>query len=257
MHVKKPKDKKMQNNINKKRVVGIILAYKHAGFLKDLSSKIPTDVVDSVFITNDDSGDGIEHIAKELNIPCFSHSRLGYGGNMKYGMQKALEMGADYVVEIHGDGQYDLGFIKPAIQKMEREKLDLALGSRFLDSKQALRDEMPIEKYIANVGLSLLERLVLGVKITEFHTGARVYSRKALQSVDLSGTSNNFLFGFEIIAQIIYHKLKIGEVPVRCYYAKEHTTISFKDSAVYAFMNMKVLLFYICARLGFKNRLFH
>ena len=255
--MKKLKDKKMQNNFNNKKVVGVILAYKHAGFLRDLYEKIPFGVVDSVFITNDDSGDGIEEIARELQIPCFSHARLGYGGNMKYGMQKALEMGADYVVEIHGDGQYDLAFVELAIKKMEEERLDLVLGSRFLDSKQALRDEMPIEKYIANVGLSLIERLVLGVGITEFHTGARVYSRKAIESVDLSGTSNNFLFGFEIIAQIIYHNLKIGEVPVRCYYAKEHTTIGFKDSAIYAFLNIKVLSLYIGAKLGFKTRLFH
>lgn len=174
---------------------------------------------------------------------------------MKLGLAKALEMGADYMVEIHGDGQYDLDFIKPAIKKM-KQGYDLVLATRFIDKKQPLRDNMPIVKYVANIGLSFMESLVLGVGVSEFHTGARVYSRKAIQRVALTHTSNNFLFGFEIIAQIAYYHFKIGEVPGRSYYGREHTSISIKNSIVYAIGTFRVLFTYILARLGLRSKLF-
>ena len=242
--------------VGSKKIVGIILAYKHAAFLEALYRKLPLDTLDAVIITNDDSGDDIEAAAKRLDIPVFSHPRLGYGGNMKLGLQKALKMGAEYMVEIHGDGQYDPGFIKPAIKKMN-QGYDVVLATRFIDRKQPLRDNMPIVKYLANIGLSFIERLVLGVHVSEFHTGARVYSRKAIQRVALTQTTNNFLFGFEIIAQIAYHGFKIGEVPGRSYYGKKHTSISMKDSIMYAIGTFGVLYIFILARLGYKkSRLF-
>ena len=244
------------NDVNKKKVIGVILAYKHASFLESLYQKLPLDILDEVIITNDESGDTTEEIARKLGIPCFSHSQLGYGGNMKYGMKKALERGADYVVEIHGDGQYDPSFIHPALEKM-KQGCDLVLGTRFMDMSQPLRDGMPMIKYIANICLTSIERLVLRARVSEFHTGARVYSKKAIETSDFTYTSNDFLFGFESIAQIRYHRLKIGEVPVRCYYNQEHTSISLKNSAIYAIASFKVLLIFIVARLGFKTKLFH
>ncbi|MCX6757317.1 MAG: glycosyltransferase family 2 protein [Candidatus Nomurabacteria bacterium] len=244
------------NDINKKKVIGVILAYKHASFLEGLYEKLPLDILDEVIITNDESGDNTEEIAKKLGIPCFSHSQLGYGGNMKYGMKKALERGADYVVEIHGDGQYDPSFIRPALEQM-RQGCDLVLGTRFIDMRQPLRDGMPMIKYIANICLTFIQRFVIGVHVSEFHTGARIYSKKAIEASDFTHTSNNFLFGFESIAQIGYHRLKVGEVPVRCYYNQEHTSISLKNSAIYAIASFKVLFFFIIARLGFRTKLFH
>lgn len=241
---------------SKKKVIGVILAYKHASFLEDLYKKLPLDVLDQVIISNDESGDNIAEIADKIGILCFSHPRVGYGGNMKFGFKKAVDMGADYIVEIHGDGQYDISFIKPAIEKM-KEGNDLVLGSRFLDMRQPFRDKMPFVKYLANVSLSFIERLVLGVHISEFHTGARVYSKVAIESVDVDHTSNNFLFGFEIIAQIIYHKFNIGEVPVRCYYGREHTSINYKNSIVYALQTFYVLFLYLIAKVGINTKLFH
>lgn len=244
------------NILKNPKVIGIILAYKHAQFLESLHKKLPLYVLDEVIIANDESGDDIEKVAEKLGIKCFSHPRLGYGGNMKFGLKKAIELGADYMIEIHGDGQFDTAFIKPAVEKM-KQGCDLVLGTRFMDMKQPLRDKMPLMKYIANIGLSFLERLVLRVSVSEFHTGARIYSRKTIEKVDLTHTSNGFLFGFEIIAQIIYHRLKIGEVPVRSYYNQEHTTISIKNSVIYAFGTFGVLFSYICARMGFETSLFH
>jgi glycosyltransferase involved in cell wall biosynthesis len=245
-------------NKNNKKVIGIILAYKAATSLEALYKSLPMDVIDEVIISNDDTGDGIEEIAQKLNIPCYSHPRLCYGGNMKYGMKKAMELGADYIVEIHGDGQYDPSFIKPALEKIKQdENYGLVIGSRFVDIKQPLRDKMPLSRYLANISLTFIDRIILGVESSELHTGARVYNSEALRKVNLENTSNDFLFSFEIIAQIAYIRMKIGEVPVRCYYSKEHTSISIKRSIAYAFKTFGTLFYFIIARLGFKTKLFH
>jgi glycosyltransferase involved in cell wall biosynthesis len=239
------------------KVIGIILAYKHASFLARLYESLPLDALDEVIIANDDSGDDIEAVAARLGIPCFSHPRLGYGGNMKFGLDKAMARGADYMVEIHGDGQFDTSlFLKPALEKV-REGYDLVLGSRFVDIKQPLRDKMPMVKYLGNIGLSFIERIIVGVPLTEFHTGARLYSRRILETVDRTHTSNGFLFGFEIIAQAAYHRFRITEVPTRSYYDREHTSISLTSSAIYFFQSLGVLLEYLAARAGFSTRLFH
>ena len=238
------------------KVIGIILAYKHATFLERLYQGLPSSGLDSVIIANDDSGDNIDAIAARLSIPCFTHPRLGYGGNIKYGMRKAIEMGADYLVEIHGDNQFDTAFIIPAIDKMN-QGYDLVLGSRFIDRHQPLRDKMPIVKYLSNIGLSFIARIILRVPVTEFHTGARIYSRQMIEAIDLTQTSNNFLFGFEILAQAAFHDFKFGEVPTRCYYDKEHTTITLWNSTIYAFQMVSVLIKYIWACLGFRTKLFN
>lgn len=245
----------METN-NYKKVVGVILAYKCANYLEDLQKKLPMDILHEVFITNDESGDNTEEIAQKLGIKCFSHKKLGYGGNMKYGINKAIEFGADYIVEIHGDGQYDISFIKPALEKI-KEGYGLVLGSRFTNLRQPLKDKMPIIRYIANLSLTFVDRIVLGVQASELHTGARVYSREAIEAINLTHTSNDYLFSFEIIAQIAYKKFKIGEVPVRGLYMKEHTSISIKRSIVYAFATFGVLFYYILAELGLRVKLFN
>lgn len=237
------------------RVVGIILAYKHAAYLETLYKSLPKGVFDAVVITNDESGDGMDEVAAKLGIPCFSHPRLGYGGNIKFGLKKALEMGADYMVEIHGDGQYDVSVSAAGVKKAH-EGYDLVMGSRFMDWRQPLRDHMPLARFFANIGLSFLARLFLRSSLTEFHNGFRVYTRKLLEKVDLEKSSNDFLFGFEIIAQAQFWNMKIAEVPNRCFYGQAHTSISIPKATQYAFQMITVLFKYLLARLGFRVQLF-
>ncbi len=237
------------------KIIGVILTYKHAAFLEALYKSIPPGVFDAIIIADDHSGDGIEVIAERLGIPCFSHPRLGYGGNIKYGCTKAMEMGADYMVEIHGDGQYDLAASRPAVDKA-KQGYDLVMGSRFMDYRQPLRDHMSFARYFANIGLSFIARVVMRAKLTEFHNGFRVYTRRLLETVNLETSSNDFLFGFEIIAQARYANLRIGEVPNRCYYFNEHTSISIPKSIQYAFQMIGVLFLYVLAKLGFTVPLF-
>ncbi len=239
----------------KPKVVGFIVAYKHANYLEKLYASLPQGVFDSVIITNDESGDRIEKIAEQLGIPCYSHERLGYGGNVKYGLKKALELGAEYMVEIHGDGQYDVNASVPALLKI-KEGYDFVMGSRFFNWREPLRYNMPLSRFFANIGLSAMARFVLRSNLTEFHNGFRVYSRSMMEKIKLDSSSNNFLFGFEIIALAQFNGLKIAEAPVKCFYSKEHTSISIFQSTIYAFQMTWVLAKYVLAKLGLKVKPF-
>jgi glycosyltransferase involved in cell wall biosynthesis len=211
--------------------------------------------VDRVILVDDASTDKTLEVARGLGIESYTHEHLGYGGNVKYSIRKGIELGAEYIIDLHGDGQYDPSAIPAALAKA-REGYDLVLGSRFTDLWQPLRDHMSLARYFANIGLSAIERFMLDVPLTEFHTGFRVYSRRLAETVALDVASNDFLFGFEIIAQARFWKLTIGEIPIRCSYKEEHTSISIPKSIVYALQTFKVLSSYFLARLGFRNALF-
>ena len=238
-----------------KKAFCVILAYNCANVLEHTYARIPKDAVDRIVLIDDGSKDGTVKEAERLGIEYYTHPNLGYGGNVKYSIRKCIELGAEYIVELHGDGQYDPTAIPRAVTKA-REGYDLVLGSRFFDLKQPLRDGMSYARYFANIGLSFLENIVLRSNVSEFHTGFRVYTKHLANTVLLDNTSNNFLFGFEVIAQTIYCKLKIGEVSVRGDYKAEHTSISIPQSTIYAVQTFKVLGYYLLAKVGIKTRLF-
>lgn len=237
--------------IKNKKVVGVILSYNHARFLESLYQSLPKDVYDSVIITNDETGDGIEKIADKLGIPCFSHPRFGYGGNLKYGLKKALELGADYAVEIHGDGQFDVGVSKEAVLKAS-EGYDFVTGNRFYDLLQPLRDKMPFIRYVSNIGLSAIARFITGVRIGEFHDGYRIYSRRLLETIPLEKTSNDFLFAFEVVALTKRARLRIAEVPIRSFYGQDHSSISIPRSIKFALQSFWSYMKYLLARIGIR-----
>ncbi|MCR4281294.1 MAG: glycosyltransferase family 2 protein [Candidatus Kaiserbacteria bacterium] len=235
--------------------VCVILSYNCGHLLGNTYKRIPPGSVDRIILVDDASTDNTLEIAKQLGIECYTHAHTGYGGNVKYSIKKGLELGAEYIVDLHGDGQYDPSAVPLALAKA-REGHDLVLGSRFFDIKQPLRDGMPWSRYLANIGLSAIERFVLGLPVSEFHTGFRVYTRKLAETVALEETSDDFLFGFEIIAQAGYCNLKIGEIPIRCNYKAEHTSISIPKSIIYAFQTFKTLALYVLARVGLRVKLF-
>lgn len=237
-------------------IIGIIMTYNCGLMLKDTHSRIPKSVFDKLIIVDDQSTDDTLKIAKSLNLLVFTHKHLGYGGNIKYGLKKAFELGADYMVEIHGDGQYNPQFIPNGIKKMISGNYDFILGSRFSNLSQALKDGMPIERYLANRVLSLMDRLVLQLPLVEFHSGFRIYSRKFVEKTGLKGTPNDHLYSFTAIVQAKYCNLRIGGFPVRCNYKKLHTSISMKESIAYAFQTRWVLFEYLLTKFNFKREFF-
>ena len=241
----------------KAKCIGIVLTHNCAHLVEQTVHSIPVGVLDQIIIVDDGSKDNIATVAKKLNIPFYSHKHLGYGGNIKYGLKKALELDADYMVEIHGDYQYDLSVIPEALKKIQ-SGYDFLLGSRFTKLSQALGDDhMPIERYLANIGLSFVAKIVLQVNLTEVHAGFRVYSRKLLQTIGFNHTSNDHIYSFENIVQAKYYNLNIAEIPVNCEYARDHTSISIIKSIVYSFDMFRVMIEYILAKMGIRQDLFN
>ena len=238
-----------------KKSVCVILAYNCGHLLENTYRRIPSGSVDRIILVDDASTDNTLEVARRLGIESYTHEHLGYGGNVKYSIRKGLELGAEYIIDLHGDGQYDPGAVPLALAKA-REGYDLVLGSRFFDIKQPRRDGMPWSRYLANIGLSAIERFVLGLPVTEFHTGFRVYTKNLAEAVALDVSSDDFLFGFEIIAQAGFCNLKIGEIPIRCNYKAEHTSISIPKSIIYAFQTFKTLALFLLAKASFRIKLF-
>lgn len=242
----------------KPNVVGIIMAYNCGHILARTLERLPQGAYSRLIVVDDGSTDDTVSVARGLGLEVFSHAHSGYGGNLKFGLQKAIELGAEYMVEIHGDGQYASTDAERAISKMEREHIDFLLGSRFSGHiLQPLRDGISYARYFANLGLSTVDRLVLQLPMSEFHSGFRVYKKSMLEKIGFDHTSDDYLYSFEIIAQAKYYGFKVDDIPVRCDYHDDHTSISLKKSVVYALQTFKVLgLYMLSAWFGVPTGLF-
>lgn len=241
----------------KPRIAAAILAYNCAPYLAKAYRMIPEDVVDDVFVMDDGSRDDTFAVACGLGVEAFRHiPNRGYGGNLKEGLRIALSRGADYIVEVHGDGQFDASAIRSALPLI-LERKEFIIGSRFVIPGRALENGMPLIRFLANRGLSAIDRLVLRLPFSEFHTGFRIYSRSLLERVPWQSNADNYLFSFEIIAQAAYVRASAGEVPVDADYRSEHQSHSVKGASVYAIHTFGILGEYLLARAGIRHsRLF-
>lgn len=232
----------------------MIMTYNCADFLEKTLQLLPRDLFDTVIITDDASTDDTLSIAKRLGIPAFTHPHGGYGGNLKFGLQKAVEMGADGVIEIHGDGQF-ASSIPEAIKKLQ-EGCDFVLGNRFYELRQPLRDDMSLIRYFGNLILSQLGRMVLGIKPRDLFTGFRAYSRRLVESVDFLRGSDDYFYSFQIIVLSRFANLKICQVPARCFYNQAHTSISLWKGFLEIGQTPFTLLLYLLARAGIRVGIF-
>ncbi|MBI3334492.1 glycosyltransferase family 2 protein [Candidatus Pacearchaeota archaeon] len=234
------------------KVVGVILAYNVARMLPRALERIPKGLLDDIIVMDDGSKDGTYEVAKKLKLKVFRHvPNKGYGGNLKEGLERAFKMGADYVVEIHGDGaQFNPESIRFALPYMRIGNAQLILGSRFQQPMQALRNGMPLIRFLANRFLSFFDRLVLGLPLTEFHTGFRIYGKRLIDSVPYQANSNDYLFSFQIIAQAAYFKMPVQEVPVEADYKAEHTSHKLSGAALYAMQTFIILAQFLLAKAG-------
>jgi len=237
------------------RVVALVLAYNVAGLLEKALKKIPPHLVDDVFVMDDGSTDGTSEVAKRLGVTVYRNERnLGYGGNLRAGLRRAVrDHGAGYIVEIHGDGaQFDPAAIAAALPFM-RESVPLIMGSRFIEPGRARENGMPLIRFVANRGLSFLSRRVLGLPLTEYHSGFRVYARGLVEALPLDANDDDHLFSFQILAQAAYFGVDVREIPVEADYLSGHTSISLLDATSYAFNNFVCLGKYLLAKTGIRH----
>ena len=210
-------------------------AYNAERTLGQTFSALPQDVVDEVVLTDDASSDATARLADSFGIRTLVHEvNRGYGANQKTCYAEALRLGADVVVMLHPDYQYDPRLVTPIASMIASGVYDIVLASRILGGT-ARAGGMPAWKYIGNRILTLGQNLACGSKLSEFHTGYRAFSRSALMSLPLLANSNNFVFDNEVILQAIARKLRIGEISCPTSYHPDASSIDFRRSLAYAF----------------------
>jgi len=216
------------------KVVVVLPAYNAEKTLERTCADIPRGAVDEILLVDDASHDRTVEVARRLGIPTLVHAaNRGYGANQKSCYRAALERGADIVVMLHPDYQYPPQLIPAMVALLRSGLYDVVLGSRIL-VRGALRGGMPLYKYIGNRVLTMFENLVIGRKLSEYHTGFRAYRREVLESLPIEGNADGFVFDNQILCQAIYHGFSVGEISSPCRYFPEASSIGPLSSLRYA-----------------------
>jgi glycosyltransferase involved in cell wall biosynthesis len=216
------------------KVIVVMPAMNAAVTLRDTVASIPREHVDEVILVDDHSSDDTVEIARQLPLHVVWHPHnAGYGANQKTCYLEALQRGADAVVMLHPDGQYEPELIPRMVEPVLRDRADLVLGSRLAEPGMAIRNGMPRWKYVANRGLTITENAVLRTQLSEAHTGYRAYSRKLLMTVPFLRNSNDFAFDSEMIMQAVHFGMRIEEVPAAGRYFDDASSVRFKAGVIY------------------------
>jgi glycosyltransferase involved in cell wall biosynthesis len=236
--------------LNGKKVVVVMPAYNAEKTVRKTYDEIPFEIVDEVVLVDDASRDRTSEIAREMGIHTIVHNEnLGYGGNQKSCYRAALGLGADIVIMVHPDYQYTPRLIPAMASMIAYGEFDAVLGSRILGIG-ALQGGMPRYKYIANRFLTLFENLLLGHKLSEYHTGYRAFSREILERLPLEANSNDFVFDNQMLAQIIWFGYRIGELTCPTKYFEDASSINFRRSVVYGLGVLKTALQFRLGKWG-------
>lgn len=240
--------------INGKKVVIVMPAYNAEKTLEQTYNEIPRDIVDDVILVDDHSKDNTSEKAKALGIEhVITHeNNKGYGGNQKTCYRKALEINADIIIMVHPDYQYTPLLIPSMAYLIANEVYEVVLGSRIL-GKGALKGGMPMYKYIANRFLTLAQNMLIGQKLSEYHTGYRAFSRKVIESIAFEKNSDDFVFDNQMLSQIFYAGFEIAEITCPTKYFEEASSINFARSTKYGFGVLGTSFIHFLQRTGLGN----
>src|SRR6266436_3926375 len=238
--------------INGKRIAIVLPAYNAEKTLQATVHEIP-DAVDATILVDDHSTDGTVELAHQLGLQVFVHDRnYGYGRNQQTCYREALAAGADVVIMVHPDYQYTPLLVTALASMVAYGVYDVVLGSRIIGGT-ALRGGMPLYKYVANRLLTAFENMFLGIKLSEYHTGYRAFSRDVLTRLPLRENSDDFVFDNQMLAQCVYFGFHIGEVSCPTKYFEEASSINFRRSVTYGLGVVGTTLRFALQRAGLAN----
>lgn len=235
---------------NRPKIIVVMPAYNAAKTLKITYEAIPHEAIDQIILVDDGSTDKTLEIARDLQLTAFVHTRnFGYGANQKTCYTEALKEGADIVVMLHPDYQYDPTLLPEIVAPIKAGEADIVLGSRFL-AGNTLEQGMPWWKYLGNKFLTKLENWTLGLSLSEYHTGYRAYSRRVLEEIPFSLNSDKFVFDQEMLVQANHLGFRIKEVPVPTKYFPAASSASLVDSIIYGLSILLLLSRFLLHRLS-------
>jgi len=236
--------------IQGKMLVVVMPAYNAERTLRRTYDELPHEYIDSVILVDDASDDRTVAISRAIGVQTVLHrENRGYGGNQKTCYREALSLGADIVVMIHPDYQYSPKLVTAMASMVASGHYDVVLGSRIL-SGETLKGGMPLYKYAANRFLTLMENLLVGIKLSEYHTGFRAFSRQVLTTLPLEKNSDDFVFDNEMLIQAVYFGFRIGEISCPTRYFEDASSINFSRSVKYGFGVLATALRYRMQKLG-------
>ena len=237
--------------IKGKKLIVILPAYNAAKTLKKTYDEIPFDIVDDVVLVDDKSSDNTADLAREIGINnvIVHEENKGYGGNQKSCYNKALDLDADIVVMLHPDYQYTPKLIESMAHIIANGLYPVVIGSRIL-GKGARRGGMPLYKYVANRFLTLSQNILMGQKLSEYHTGFRMFSAEVMRDINFNSNSDDFIFDNQMLAQIFYAGYEIAEITCPTKYFEEASSINFKRSSKYGLGVLGVSWKYFFNKIG-------
>jgi len=237
--------------IENRKVCVVLPAYNAGRTLEMTFREISFDVVDDVILVDDASTDDTLEVARKLGIFAAAHrTNKGYGGNQKTCYRIALERGADIVIMLHPDYQYSPKLLLTMASMLCSGLFDVVLGSRILGTS-ALAGGMPLYKYMANRALTLIQNILVGCKLSEYHTGYRGFTRSVIESLPLNRNSDDFVFDNQMLSQALYKRFRVGEISSPARYFPEASSINFRRSVTYGLGVLKTSISFRLARLGF------
>lgn len=236
------------------RTIAVMPAYNAATTLRQTVGDIPAGSVAEVVLVDDCSRDNTVEVARDLGLTVLTHEQnLGYGGNQKTCYRKALELGADFVVMIHPDYQYDSRVIPVAVEILRLGICDVVMGSRIRTRRETLAGGMPVYKYLANRCLTFTENVLLGQNLGDFHSGFRAYTRKVLETIPFDRNSDDFVFDSQFLAQAVHFGFKLGDIPVPVRYFSEASSINFRRSLTYGLATLATVGEYWLNQVGWRT----
>lgn len=236
------------------KIIAVLPAFNAERTLAATLADVPVGSIDEVLLVDDGSTDRTVQVAREMGLTVIEHpDNRGYGGNQKTCYRYALDQGADIVVMIHPDYQYDSRVIPHAVGIIELGICDIVLGSRVRSRREALDGGMPFYKYVSNRFLTTVENVALGQNLGDFHSGFRVYRREVLERIPFDRNSNDFVFDTQFLVQAVRFGFRLGDIPVPVRYFDEASSINFPRSLKYGISTLGMVGQYWLDRVGLKR----